>query len=143
MKLPNQSHTNRRLTKQWDQCEPIGRILQVLGNTLSHQNSPNILLPFGLLLITLLLCKKCVATIWAIFYSMILFHHLVTLSETYFYGECSLTAASVRKRNNFNQIKGSRMGLITSWTKSALRPSWFSTVGIYMKWQVRQASWHS
>ena len=45
----------------------IGRFLQVLGDILSHKSSPTILVPFGLLLIISLLCKKRVATFWAIF----------------------------------------------------------------------------
>ena len=81
------------------QCDQIGRILQVLGNKLSHQSSPNILVPFGLFLIMSLLCKKCVATIWAIlgrnwvtFYSII-WSHLSWYKWIY-----------PRKNNGFNNL---------------------------------------
>ena len=49
------------------QSDQIGRFLQVLGNNLSHQSSPEILVTFGLFLIMSLLFKKCVATFGAIF----------------------------------------------------------------------------
>ena len=67
------------------QCDKIGPFLQLLGNKLSHKSSPNILLIFGLFLIMSLLCKKCVATFWAVLGGKLgnfLFQHLVTLIST-------------------------------------------------------------
>ena len=103
------------------QCDQIGRFLQVLGNKLSHKSSQNILVTFWLFLIMSLLCKKCVATFWAIFgrkkLGNFLFHHLVTLvvtmkicpMEQYFANECS----------NCWQIKGFEISpnLVTLLTK--------------------------
>ena len=51
------------LTAVW----PEKGILQVFGDILSHKRSPTILVPFGLFLIILVLCKKCAATFWANF----------------------------------------------------------------------------
>ena len=65
-----------------DQCDQIGRFLQVLGNKLSHKSSPNKLVTFGLFLIMLLLWKS----VWKLFGQFwvelgnFLFHHLVTLN---------------------------------------------------------------
>ena len=45
----------------------LGEFYKALGNKLSHKSSQNIWCLLGLFLIMSLVCKKCVAAIWAIF----------------------------------------------------------------------------